>query len=128
MTDIAALLAALQAKPDQSATAAARSFLTIAQERWTRVRLARAGHAKAAAAQAAASTVYRSYCNASDEALTTLYKTVEDEFSSYYRAINADDESAFKAELGASAGKLDLLVDFYGIGMFPPGRITARVT
>ena len=121
LTDIAALLAGLQAQPDQSATAAARSFLTIAQERWTRARLARADHAKAAAAQATASTVYRSYCHAADEALTTLYKTVEDEFSSYYRAINADDESAFKAELGPSAGKLDLLVNFYGIGMFPPG-------
>lgn len=114
------LLATLEAKPDQSATAEASGFLTIAQERWTRVRLARSDHKKAAAAQRTASTVYQTYCKTVDEALTTLYKTVEDKFSYYYCEINADDESAFKAELEPSAGKLDLSVDFYGIGMFPP--------
>jgi ABC-type multidrug transport system ATPase subunit len=119
--ELADLLAAVEARPDQSATAEARGFLTIAQERWTRVRLARADHKKAAAAHKTASVVYQTYCNAADEALTTLYKTVEDKFSNYYCEINADDESAFKAELEPSAGKLDLSVDFYGIGMFPPG-------
>lgn len=120
-TELAELLAAVEAEPDPSATAQARSFLTIAQERWIRVRLARADHAKATAAQKTASSVYHNYCNAADEVLTTLYKTVEDKFSTYYCEINADDEPAFKAELEPSAGKLDLLVDFYGIGMFPPG-------
>jgi hypothetical protein len=52
--------------------------------------------------------------------LTTLYTTVERDFSDYYRRINADDESSFKAGLAPSAGKLDLEVDFYGQGMFPP--------
>jgi len=55
-----------------------------------------------------------------DAALTTLYKTVEDDFSNYYRQINSDDESSFKAGLSPTAGKLDLEVDFYGLGMFPP--------
>jgi len=107
--------------PDQSATAAASNFLTIAQDRWVRVRNARADHAKRAAAKATANAVYETYCTVVDEVLTTLYETVEDEFSDYYRAINADDEARFRAELEPSAGKLDLLVDFYGIGMFPPG-------
>ncbi|MFV0427771.1 MAG: hypothetical protein ACK5KU_12165 [Beutenbergiaceae bacterium] len=55
-----------------------------------------------------------------DAALTTLYQTVEADFSSFYRQINDDDESSFKAGLSPTAGKLDLEVDFYGLGMFPP--------
>jgi hypothetical protein len=34
---------------------------------------------------------------------------------------SADDESGFKAKLLTSEGKLDLTVDFYDRGMFPPG-------
>ena len=39
---LAALQALLEAKPDQTATEDARTFLTVAQDRWTRVRLAQA--------------------------------------------------------------------------------------
>ncbi|MBE7518394.1 MAG: AAA family ATPase [Thermoflexaceae bacterium] len=117
---LATLMAALKAKPDQSAAAAARAYLTIAQERWSRLRLARATHSNALTAQTTANIVYQTYCSAADEALAALYDTVEADFSRYYRQINSDDESAFKAELEPSTGKLDLLVDFYGLGMFPP--------
>lgn len=111
---------AISALPDQSATVNARSALTIAQERWHRLRQARAAHAKTTAAQRTANAVYETYNDVADTALTTLYKTVEDDFSDYYRRINADDESSFTAGLAPSAGKLDLEVDFYGLGMFPP--------
>lgn len=117
---VESLRAALEAKPDQSARAAATSFLTVAQERWTAVRLARAARDKADAADRAAKSIYDAYCIVADEALTTLYKTVEDEFAAYYRRINSDDEPTFHAELDPSGGKLDLTVDFYGLGMFPP--------
>lgn len=119
-TGMTRLIGALESKPDQSAAASARSFLTVAQERWTRVRLARASQSKANAAQIAAKTVYDIYCGVADEALTMLYKSVEEDFAAFYRELNADDEAAFKAELEPSAGKLDLSVDFYGLGMFPP--------
>jgi ABC-type multidrug transport system ATPase subunit len=112
--------AALAAKPDQTATVSAQTFLTVAQERWTRVRVARANRAKAAVTQATAKTIYDTYCAVADEALTTLYETVEDDFGAYYRQINSDDESSFTATLEPSAGKLGLSVDFYGLGMFPP--------
>lgn len=118
--DLRSLIAALEARPDQSATASARSFVTVAQERWTRIRLARAEHTKAASAQATANAVYEAYNSVADISLTTLYKTVEDDFSAYYRQINSDDESSFKAELEPTAGKLGLEVDFHGLGMFPP--------
>lgn len=117
---LTALQAVLEAKPDQSAAENARTFLTVAQERWTRVRLARAAHEKAVATQKTANSVYDTYCAVADEALTNLYSTVESDFSGYYRQINADDESSFTARLEPSAGKLDFKVDFYGIDMFPP--------
>ena len=53
--------------------------------------------------------------------LADLYQSVQAEFSSYYSALNSSDEVSFKALLEPSAGKLDLSVDFYGLGMFPPG-------
>ncbi|GBE65152.1 hypothetical protein MFM001_16140 [Mycobacterium sp. MFM001] len=111
---------AVDALPDQSATANARTALTIAQERWNRLGQARATRRKAVAAHNTAKAIYESYNDVADTALTTLYKSVEDDFSDYYRQINADDESSFKAGLAPSAGKLDLEVDFYGLGMFPP--------
>lgn len=114
------LQSAIEASPDQSATNSARTALTIAQERWSRLRQARAAAANTVAAQQTAQAIYQTYNDVADEALTKLYKTVEDNFSDYYRRINADDESAFKAGLAPSAGKLDLEVDFYGLGMFPP--------
>lgn len=115
-----ALRTAIEALPDQTATESARSFLSVAQDRWTQVRQARATATKATAAHKAAAAVYEKYNAVADAALTTLYKTVEDDFSNYYRQINSDDESSFKAGLSPTAGKLDLEVDFYGLGMFPP--------
>jgi recombinational DNA repair ATPase RecF len=120
VADLDALLSELEALPDQSATEGARSFLTVAQERWGRVRQARTNAAKARAAHATAAKVYETYNGVADAALTTLYATVEKSFSAYYCQINSDDESSFKAGLEPSAGKLDLEVDFYGLGMFPP--------
>lgn len=120
ITDLTALRDGIDALPDQSATDEARSFLDVAQDRWSQLRQARATAAKTVAAQKAADAVYETYNSVADAALTTLYKTVESDFSSYYRRINADDESTFKAGLEPSSGKLDLEVDFYGIGMFPP--------
>jgi hypothetical protein len=46
---------------------------------------------------------------------------VEADFSDFYREINSGDETGFKARLEQGEGKLDLSVDFYGLGMFPPG-------
>lgn len=114
------LYEAIEAAPDQTATAEARSFLTIAQERWSALRAARAKARKASSANDAAGAIYMSYCEAQDGRLAALYQTVQERFSEFYRAINADDEADFKASLEPKAQKLDLLVDFYGIGMFPP--------
>jgi ABC-type multidrug transport system ATPase subunit len=110
----------LKAVPDQSAATAARSFLAVAQDRWSRVRVARAQATKATAVRDNAQIVYDRYCDISDAALKTLYESVEADFSRYYQIINSDDEGGFTAELKPSSGSLDLAVDFYGLGKFPP--------
>jgi hypothetical protein len=84
------------------------------------LRLARATLKKKAAAHTAAQVIYETYCHVQDELLANLYRTVEQDFSTYYRELNSDDESNFRAQLEPSAGKLGLNVDFYGTGMFPP--------
>lgn len=120
VTGLADLNGAVEALPDQTAQRAAESFLTIAQERWKRVRQGRASSKKAAAANNTAQVVYDTFNEVADTALNALYKSVEDDFSDYYRRINSDDESSFKVGLSPTAGKLGLEVDFYGLGMFSP--------
>ena len=45
---------------------------------------------------------------------------MQKDFSTYYRAINGADESKFTAKLTPSEGNLDLDVNFYDRGLFPP--------
>lgn len=119
-SQIAGFIAILANKPDLSEINAARTFLTVAKDRWGRVRVSRASEAKADAAYLVGKNIYDSFCERADTALTALYEAVETDFSTYYRKINADDESGFKAALVPQTSSLDLSVDFYGIGMFPP--------
>ena len=119
-TELEALAQALRDMPDESAEVAARSFLNIAKDRWARVRSARAALTQASKVNASATAAYDLYARTGDAALTHLYKTVEADFSRYYQFVNSDDEGAFRAELLPSSGSLDLKVDFYKIGMFPP--------
>jgi recombinational DNA repair ATPase RecF len=120
VSGLANLQAALEALPDESAKHQARSFLEFAQDRWTGVRVARAAAERARRTHKIAQSVYDSYCAAVDEELRNLYSAVETDFSSYYRQINSDNESEFKALLEPSAGTLDFQVDFHGNGLFPP--------
>jgi len=116
-----ALDEAVKAKPDQSATVNAQTFLTRAQDRFVDFRHKRQLANLAAKAEAAAQAAYDAYCAASEEALSAMYESVQEDFSQFYREINAGDETGFTARLEQGAAKLDLSVDFYGLGMFPPG-------
>jgi recombinational DNA repair ATPase RecF len=121
ITQLGRLTEIVKAKPDTSAKSAAQDFLVIAAERWGGLRIARQSDDTATHANKLADITYKTYCDAADESLANLYQEVEARFSTFYRQINADDEAGFKAELEPSAGSLDLSVDFYGLGMFPPG-------
>jgi hypothetical protein len=53
--------------------------------------------------------------------LSVNFGGLREDFSTFYRAINEDDEATFTAKLTPSAGKLDFDVNFYERGLFPPG-------
>jgi hypothetical protein len=115
-----ALTAKLEARPDQTATLEAQTFLTTAQLRLDDYRTAMRKNKAAETAWNAGRAVYEIYCEVMEEQLNSLYTEVQDDFSTFYRAINEDDEGKFTARLTPSEGKLDLSVNFYERGLFPP--------
>lgn len=115
------LTEAVKAKPDQTAALAAQTFLTTAQIRLGDYRGAVRKEKAAMAAAAAGKTAYDTYCSVFEDALNTLYEEVQEDFSTYYRELNGDDESKFTAKFTPSESKLDLQVNFYDRGLFPPG-------
>ena len=115
------LSAAVKAKPDQSASVAAHSFLALAQDRIETCRQARRAEKRMQEAAQAGKVVYDTYCSVAEDHLSALYDAVEGDFSDFYREINGEDERAFKAKLEPTGGKLDLAVAFYDKGMYPPG-------
>jgi recombinational DNA repair ATPase RecF len=119
--DLTALARKINDKPDQSATVAAQTFLTTAQIRLDDYRTAKRKYKESEIARRVAQTAYETYCSVLEEELNALYNEVEQDFSSFYRAINGDDEATFTAKLTPSEGKLDLSVNFYERGLFPPG-------
>ena len=74
----------------------------------------------------AAKAAYEFIAAVLEEELNTLYEEVQKDFSTFYRAINEDDEAEFTAKLTPSEGSLGLDVNFYERGLFPPAPITAR--
>jgi len=110
----------VMAKPDQTAALDAQTSLTTAQLRLDDYREAMRKNKAAGIAYASAKVAYETYCAVLEEELNALYDEVEKDFSAFYRAINEDDESTFTAKLTPSEGKLDLEVNFYERGLFPP--------
>jgi energy-coupling factor transporter ATP-binding protein EcfA2 len=120
-SDLDATRDKVKARPDKSAAGEASSFLVVAQERLNNLRVARRKAQEKKTHASLGKSAYKIYCDVSEAALLTLYHEVEEEFGSYYRLINHDDEGEFKAKFEATDGKLGLLVDFHKKGMFPPG-------
>ena len=118
---MAALTDKAEAKPDQSATVEAQTFLTTAQLRLNDYREAMRRDEAAKLASNSAKAAYDAWCRAMEDQLNALYEDVQEDFSSFYRTINEDDEVRFTAKLTPSEGRLDLDVNFYERGLFPPG-------
>lgn len=117
---LSTLTGKIEAKPDQTATVEAQTFLTTAQLRLKDYREAMRRHEAASLAANASKEAYDAYCNAMEEELNALYADVQEDFSTFYRAINEDDEDKFTAKLTPTAGALALDVNFYERGLFPP--------
>lgn len=115
------LAESVNALPEPTDRDAARDYLTVGQERLEAWRQAMTKHSAASTKANIAKKVLEIFGTAVTKALDAIYKDVEAEFRSYYRDINGDDESKFKAQLTPSLGKLGFEVDFYGKGFFPPG-------
>ena len=111
----------LQARPDQTAALDAQTFLTTAQLRLGDYREAMRRNKAAALASNSINSAYTIYCGVLEDELNTLYEEVQEDFSIFYRTINEDDEGKFTAKLTPNEGKLDLDVNFYERGLFPPG-------
>lgn len=118
--DLADLTAKVNARPDQTATVDAQTFLTTAQLRLGDYREAMRRNEAAKLAAAASKRAYDTYCSVMETELNTLYDEVQKDFSNFYRAVNDDDEAGFTAKLTPSEGSLGLEVDFYDRGLFPP--------
>ena len=116
-----ALTEKVEAKPNQTATLDAQTFLTTAQLRLSDYRKAMNNNKEVEIAWTTAKVVYGTYCSVLEDQLNTLYEEVQEEFSRYYRMINEEDEAEFTAKFTPSQGKLDLDVNFYERGLFPPG-------
>jgi hypothetical protein len=110
----------LNAKPDQSATLDAQTFLTTAQIRLGDYREGMKSNKAADTAKTSAKMAYDTYCAVLEGELNALYDEVQKDFSTFYRAINEDDEMKFTAKFTPSEGSLDLDVNFYERGLFPP--------
>ncbi|MBX9719081.1 ATP-binding protein [Candidatus Binatia bacterium] len=110
----------VQFLPDQPDTLAAQTYLTTAQLRFDDFREAKRKNKTAEAAVASAKAAYDAYCSVMDAELNALYAEVQEDFSTFYRAINEEDEAKFTAKLTPSEGQLDFAVNFYERGLFPP--------
>lgn len=66
------------------------------------------------------STVCEVFESSTSASLEQIYLDVQTKFASFYATVNADDESQFSATLTPSGAGLDMNVDFYGRGEYPP--------
>lgn len=108
----------LEEKPDPLT---ARDFLTVANERLEQWRNKDREVQKSKQKTTLAESVFETYKNTYEKTLNDVYFDVQEEFAKFYSFINDDDESGFTATLEVSKSALDLNVDFYGKGNFPPG-------
>jgi AAA domain len=118
---LARLTRNIEARPDQTTTLDSQTFLATAQLRLSDYReVARKNEAVKIASHSAMSA-YDGYCRVMEDELNMLYDDVQEDFSTFYRMINEDDEVRFTARLSPSQGRLDFDVNFYDRGLFPPG-------
>ncbi|MEQ9059881.1 MAG: AAA family ATPase [Gammaproteobacteria bacterium] len=112
---------AIEALPEDSPDQVARDFLVKAEDRYAKVISTTAKAKKSKKNADVMARVLAHYNETSSKVLETIYDTVADDFSHYYRLINHEDEAGFRGELSSAPAKLNFDVDFYGRGLFPPG-------
>lgn len=112
---------AVNALPDTSAEDEARDILIVAQERYEKLLGATKTAKNQKARSAVAQDVLDHYNTSCTKVLEGIYDKVAEDFTTYYRLINREDEEKFVGKLKLAPAKLSFDVDFYGRGLFPPG-------
>ncbi len=111
----------IQKLPELSDADKAEEQLILAQERYgiwvTAVDVWRGATERAKIAKHAKDT----FDAISVAELNDIYEAVQNDFASYYKQLNKGDEEDFEGLLTPGPAKLNLDVDFYGRGKFPPG-------
>jgi recombinational DNA repair ATPase RecF len=67
-----------------------------------------------------ATVLSKTYTDTKDRVLESLYNSVNQDFTLYYRFLHGEDEKSFYAELKPEGSQLDFKVDFYGRGTHHP--------
>ena len=69
------------------------------------------------------SCIASTYVQLQDNWLNNLYKSIESDFSSYYRQMHHEDESAFNGCLKKAGSALSMRVDFFDGQQYPPNAV-----
>lgn len=67
--------------------------------------------------------LYSSFVTAREKVLNELYDEITDRFVEIYKELHSIDEGNFDAKLSSKKKGVNLLVDFYGRGMYPPHAV-----
>lgn len=116
-----ALVKAIENLPDISEVDKAQELLILAQERYELWVQAVADSQTATSRAEIADAAKATFEEVSLRELNSIYEAVQSNFASYYKQLNKGDEENFEGALTPGPAKLNLNVDFYGRGQFPPG-------
>lgn len=113
-------------KVELTQVAASRGELTPEQEAWDTLTALKPmlkryydekdTYEKSKIAADRASIVAKTYIETKDRVLEELYKSVRDDFVTYYKELHGSDEAGFFADLKPEGAQLGFTVDFYGRG------------
>ncbi len=67
-----------------------------------------------------AAFLLETYDNSQATVLNELFVSISDRFTEFYKAMHIDDEKDFSAVLNNDGAAVNMSVDFYGQGQFPP--------
>lgn len=115
------LKAEIEKLADVSEADKAEEQLILAQERYENWVSSVEASRKAAANADIAREAKETFEEISIKELNQIYEAVQNDFASYYKQLNKGDEEEFEGTLTPGPAKLNLNVDFYGRGKFPPG-------
>ena len=106
--------------PEPSTEQTSWDLLTRLEENFIALERAKKEHEAASTVHNRAKILYDSFSESRENFLNQLFDKISDRFTELYRMINGVDESDFDAVMTTNSSGVDLKVDFYGKGMYPP--------